>query len=512
MKIHSQIILTGVILLIIISLPYIVAAKSTGNTSQFGGFLLNPIDGNSYLAKMNEGYSGEWLFTLPFTPGHENGAFLFEFYLFLGHAARWMSIPILTMFHLARIVSTAIFFVALAYFLRNTIKLSDKKLFQAVMFACFGSGAGWLFFAFGVKTSDFWVAEAYPFLSAYSNPHFILGMAILLMLLTKLEAITRRDLVIVWALGLLLAIIMPFAVILAGVIIFGYEVWRWLENRKIHLRPIAVLLMGGGICGIFQYWQTLRDPLLANWNTQNITPTPPVWDLFIALSPALLLLAFIGIRNICKTRPISQGNKILLIWLFCTAILLIVPFSLQRRFMFGIYIPIAILAVEGICVISKDVEKKANFLFFVIFIFSLVTNILIIISGLSLVKSGHPLMVLDNNEMDTFLWIDNNTNENDIILSSPTLGNFLPAYTGRQVLYGHVFETVNADLMETGINNFYTNTFDLQEQEEFLIDNQVDWIIQGPRETMIGVPEILKYLEKVYQNESVTVYEVDRDS
>jgi len=76
MKIHSQIILTGVILLIIISLPYIVAAKSTGNTSQFGGFLLNPIDGNSYLAKMNEGYSGEWLFTLPFTPGHENGAFL----------------------------------------------------------------------------------------------------------------------------------------------------------------------------------------------------------------------------------------------------------------------------------------------------------------------------------------------------------------------------------------------------------------------------------------------------
>ena len=32
-----------------------------------------------------------------------------------------------------------------------------------------------------------------------------------------------------------------------------------------------------------------------------------------------------------------------------------------------------------------------------------------------------------------------------LILSSPEMGLFIPAQTGRRVLYGHPFETVNAD-------------------------------------------------------------------
>jgi len=48
-------------------LPYLVAARSGGEELVFGGFLLNPIDGNSYLAKMQQGYAGTWRFTLPYT-------------------------------------------------------------------------------------------------------------------------------------------------------------------------------------------------------------------------------------------------------------------------------------------------------------------------------------------------------------------------------------------------------------------------------------------------------------
>ncbi|MEN6408498.1 MAG: hypothetical protein ABFD44_02140, partial [Anaerolineaceae bacterium] len=41
--------------LLLVSLPYVVAAVSAAPGMPFGGFLLNPLDGNSYLAKMREG-------------------------------------------------------------------------------------------------------------------------------------------------------------------------------------------------------------------------------------------------------------------------------------------------------------------------------------------------------------------------------------------------------------------------------------------------------------------------
>ncbi|MCX8025139.1 MAG: hypothetical protein N3A60_08045, partial [Thermanaerothrix sp.] len=48
-------------------LPYILAALITPRERVFVGFLFNPIDGYSYLAKMYEGFQGEWLFRLPYT-------------------------------------------------------------------------------------------------------------------------------------------------------------------------------------------------------------------------------------------------------------------------------------------------------------------------------------------------------------------------------------------------------------------------------------------------------------
>lgn len=68
-----------------VSLPYAWALAAGGDTHVFGGFLLNPIDGNSYLAKMMQGWSGAVTFTLPYTAEPGEGVILFVFYLFLGH-------------------------------------------------------------------------------------------------------------------------------------------------------------------------------------------------------------------------------------------------------------------------------------------------------------------------------------------------------------------------------------------------------------------------------------------
>jgi hypothetical protein len=66
----------SVVLLAVTCLPYALAYGVRGDWV-FGGFLINPIDGNSYFAKMREGLRGDWLFTLPYTAEPGPGAFIF---------------------------------------------------------------------------------------------------------------------------------------------------------------------------------------------------------------------------------------------------------------------------------------------------------------------------------------------------------------------------------------------------------------------------------------------------
>ncbi len=43
-------------------LPYLVAWLATPPGHQFVGLVINPLDGNSYLAKIREGWAGSWQF------------------------------------------------------------------------------------------------------------------------------------------------------------------------------------------------------------------------------------------------------------------------------------------------------------------------------------------------------------------------------------------------------------------------------------------------------------------
>ncbi len=72
------------IYLIMINLPLATGYSYASEDILYNGLVIAPIDGNSYLAKMMEGYNGAWKFTLPFTAQPGDGAYIFLYYLFLG--------------------------------------------------------------------------------------------------------------------------------------------------------------------------------------------------------------------------------------------------------------------------------------------------------------------------------------------------------------------------------------------------------------------------------------------
>jgi hypothetical protein len=501
--------LIGSVLIIIITLPYLVADLSVGSAYQFRGFLLNPSDGNSYLAKMRQGFEGEWLFTLPFSSETGKGAFLFEFYLLLGHISRVLGLPLIVVYHACRIISAIGFLFILSEFLRKKVKANGTVQTHAAILVCFGSGLGWILALFQIRTGDFWITEAYPFLSALSTPHFILGMAIFLFLLLRTDIRTMADFLLFWAGGLLLSIVMPFAGVNLGVILVAREIWRWLEERKIQIRPAIGLMLGGGICTVFQFWQTQNDPLLQSWNAQNVTLTLPIWDIIVSFSPVLLFAIPCAVLLV-KNRPIDEGHKLLLIWAAGTLLLCFAPFQFQRRFLFAFFIPLAILAAEGINSWQTRFDLRKNTLFNGVLAVSIITNTFLVTGSILMAKNNEPFLVISHDEQAAFTWVEENTGEEDIVLASPQLGLFLPADTGRRVIYGHPFETTNAEKNLMEVLDFFSNQSSEFQQQAFLDEREIAWIVMGPREKTLGGPAIIKNLNAVYENASVTIYQVEK--
>src|SRR5512140_3107605 len=144
MKIRAILLPAG-LFLILVTAPFVYAALSAGPDSSFGGFLLNPQDGNSYLAKMEIGQAGGWLFHLPYTIEEGNGAALFLFYIALGHLVAWLHLPLLFVFHAARLLAD-LFLVYSLYIFTLEALISGRQRNQAFLLCLFGAGLGWLVF------------------------------------------------------------------------------------------------------------------------------------------------------------------------------------------------------------------------------------------------------------------------------------------------------------------------------------------------------------------------------
>lgn len=519
-----------IIALFIISITvlYLLGYWLSGEEMIFTGLLLNPIDGNSYLAKMYQGYQGEIRFRLPYTPEPGEGTYLFLFYLALGHLARVFHLPLILVFHLARIGGAITMAIVLLQFIRRW--LGDKQTHAFTLsLMLFGSGMGWLGLFGGLFTMDFWVAEAFPFLAAYSSPHFSLGMAILLSMFIfsegkdeKVWGKRQENLVgqffLYFLASFLLATMSPFAVILGLVLLVGLLLISYLIESFVNkplLSPLQKretltrtfgLTLGGLPLLVYDLVIVRVHPMLKGWDSQNVTLTPPLWDLLISFSPALLL-AIIGVVVLLREKRYSLFFPVF--WTLGAFLMAYMPIPLQRRFLFGAYIPIAVLATLGKEYVGARFYQKQRLLSSVIFCFSVITNIVILLSGLGAILRHDPRIFLTRSEGKALEWLSLNSPADSLVIASPEMGLFIPAYTGRRVLYGHPFETINAAEQRVYLEQVYSHFPSLTEDELLAWDvcDEV-YIFYGEREKLLGEIYETEHVKLVFSYGEVQIFQV----
>jgi hypothetical protein len=514
------------LLLLVVSAPYVLGFAVAGKEWVFNGFLLNPLDGHSYLAKMIQGEMGNWRFSLPYTAEPGQGGFIFLNYLALGQLARVVGLPLILVFHLVRLSGAVLMSTGLIRFYEETLVPARRVAEQPTEFAVvqdtgakrdlagllktgvilglFGGGLGSVALFFGLLPSDLWVAEMYPFLSAYINPHFPLGLGLILWMLVLVLRGTRTMGVMLFlryglslaAMSLLLAAVQPFGIVVLAMVVGGSQAWTWVLERRIDQRGLTAAgaaLGPGGLYLLYQYVIIQADPVLAGWNSQNVTSSPPAWDFILSLSPVLLLSGLAAWVLLREGKP-EPGLRMLLVWALAGAVLAYLPFMLQRRLLTGYYVPLAGLAVVGLSELRRYWPSKARLLPKLAVGLALPSTALVLLINLFGILSHAPEYYLTRDEVQALDWLRNHSAPGALVLAGPDMGLYIPSQTGRRVIYGHPFETVNAKREEQAVLAVFSGEVRGTELEQFLDERSIDLIVYGEREqTLGGEPAFLNY-------------------
>ncbi len=455
----------------------------------FSGVLVNPADGNSYFAKMREGWRGEWLFTLPYTTSPGAGALIFTYYLFLGHLARWTGASLDLVYAMARALGGLALLLSAYAFIARCIPARRWQWLAWLLFAL-GSGLGWLAVPLGGFTSDLWVAEAIPFLSVFVNAHFALGLALLLWILMWTTPGPAWGPASHWRLAAIalattvLAQVQPLALLNIGLTLAGSLSWLLYQRRLAwaNLRPVLVF----GVCAapwvIYDAVVSRLDPTLAQWNAQNVTPSPAIWDTLLS-GGAPLLLALAGLVVAARRR--SDTDIFLIAWLGLGSLALYAPFSLQRRLSLGLWMPLVLLAVIGLRELVwprlRAAARPAVLIGLAVLV--LPSNLLVYFATVAAIQRRDPAIFMSAPEAAALGWLAEHAAPGAVVAASPQLSLFVPARTDARVVYGHPFETVDAGAHRQAVEDFYAGRL---AAPDFVARYGVAFVVLGDRERSLG--------------------------
>ncbi|TMB46541.1 MAG: hypothetical protein E6J53_04765 [Chloroflexi bacterium] len=457
-------ILTGLVLALVTAIPYVFAYAVQPPGHVFMGFFFLGDDANTYLAKMRQGWEGSWAWQNRYTTESSPAAYLFMFWILLGHIAAISNLPLLVVFHLARVAAAFALMAAAWLFTRHFIQ--DRSARRFAFFLCaLGLGLGYVIQALGHPVA--------------------LGVAL------TLKAIERGSL---W-LG-----------VLAGV--------AWLGQASIH--PQMPILMGGATAValmlrpappkgwmaaalafaipapyvLYSYLAFVGNPQVERWTFHSKNALPPeTVSLLFAIAPQLLLAVF-GLLPALRRR--TREDLFLVAWLVLLAAILYLPNpagDLRRRFLDGLYLPLVVLGARGMYEVILPRFRSARAHALVPFTYVALTTIgsaFLILAPLAV--AGQPQYSVSTAEYAGLSWLG--AQPAGRVLCMPGVGLYVPAYSPDTVYVGHYDETFDYQSKTETAYAVLTGRSDI---EGFIRTNQIRYVVwtvelQTPPPSVLGPP------------------------
>jgi hypothetical protein len=308
--------------------------------------------------------------------------------------------------------------------------------------------------------------------------------------------------------SIVLVSISPFASIIIG-IIYGIDIILRKELSKEKFIPFIIYGFPAVIIGVYQFVKIRSDQVLNIWNSQNVTTTPSILNLFITFLPFLAgsIIIIISIRK--KINTLDHPIKLFISWIIIAFILAYVPFNLQRRFLVGIYIPLVIIFWYFLkeYLIENQKPKSKLLIGFLVFIV-LPSNMLIFSGSVNAIKNFDKYFYIKNSLIESLNWANTNVDRKSIFLSNEEQGLLIPAYGNFKVVYGHPFESINAEVVRKEVEKFWTKKMSQELSFEFIKNNHVDFILCNYDNLISDCPSITQSMTKLYDLNKIAIFQV----
>lgn len=510
------------ILLLVLTLPYLWAWLLSPGDGVYSGFLYNPDDQNVHLSWARQAHDGAFffrdLFTTESLQSGEKPLFTNLLCWAMGVLSRLTTLPLIWIYHAFRVVFSIL---ALWWFAALCAHLtSDKRVrFTAVALAAFGGGAGFLaplfpgrIFIDRADTIGFpMMPEAFTFASAFVFPLFISAVALLplIYLLTlRAQQTGKLKFALVAAIAaFLLTNIHTYDALPLDVVML---LWAISSTRlasgeasnvqTIRARTLAPLFVISGTLPMLIYQRfVLSNSEEFRVKALSPKPAPPFLDLFLSLSP-LLLLAIVGAYFIFQKREDKRAH-LMVLWAFVTLAMVYTPTSLvsfARKMIEGVHLPLCFLAALGLVSLLDHlrVPRGANRVLVGGFVALMsVSSAMFVAWCLSNARDNNasraqflmPPLYLPI-EADRAMQALNTLDEprNRAVLCLIYWSNYIPQRTGFPVYTGHFDETLHVKQKNGEALRFLTGQMDAAQSLSWLRQNHIGFVLIGPNEKAAG--------------------------
>lgn len=549
-------IVTGIVLAIA-TLPLAYAYLSTPADKTFMGILVNVPDHAQYFAWFRE-FMTQPLSANKLTP-EPNGAIFFNLLWFvLARMAVLLGLDASTgyqvMYQLMRVAGTMIFFV-LVYRLCSWVFPDVPRRRAAFLIAVMAAGFGWVLVVLKytamrgelINPLDLYVAEGNTFYSALGQPHFIAAAAYIFAFELILRGQARQQYRYAFLAGLF-AQFMGWQHAYDLVIVYGvlaaYVVLLTMRDRRIPWFMVVSSLIVGVVSvwpSLYSFLLTSLDPLwkvvLKQFANAGVF-TPPLYRLPVLMGLPLIVACFTVIIDAINDRrrrdtirqeiaadPQRANNDLFIkSWFLISFVLIYLPVDFQIHMLNGWQVPIAILATKGIFDViapwvqrqvgarrpAIDLPKVQKLLVAGFLLLVLPTNLYLFAWRFTELRRHDYPFYLHNDEIAAIKWLENNARPYEVVLSSETVGQYVPMLSGVHAYLAHWAQTVDYFTKRDAVKMFYDASTSDVEREQILRMHGVNYVLAGPAEHQLGAydPAKASFLKPVYETPSVRVFMV----
>lgn len=524
--------------LVVTSVPYAYAFWSTPADRQFMGIMVNVPDHAQYFSWLQQYFTADLARNLQ-TPEPNPPVFFNLLWWLLAQLGSVMGWGYPVLFQVLRVVGTALALPAIyqisAWFLAER---AQRQL--AFSLAVFAAGLGWILVVlkYGLRLAEvpwpllLFVVEPNTFFGILGTPHLTSALLYVVVFDLVLRAEAHGQLRYAVAAGLVALFLgwqHAYDLWLVYGILGGYGLLKWLRDRRLPL----FLLQCGAVLAALSVWPALysvwlttqnsiwREVLKQFANAGVYTPNP--LQLPILMGAGFLLALAVEVRA-NPFRLAGRGDRELFLraWFWVNFLLIYLPTDYQIKMLTGWQIPISLLAAQGLTGwiwprlqtlaarrrVAAPIARRLLALGVLVAV--LPTNLYLWTwRFVDLGRHEYPYY-LATEEVAALAWVAQNTPAESVILASLTIGQYVPALTGRTAFIAHWAQTVDFYGKSDMLTEFFAAETTASRRAGILQDHGVDYVFYGPAEQSLGSfrPAAWPALQPVYASPRVAIYQV----